>query len=318
MQIRCYRIEANTPLIHDTADDLAAKWLKDKPCYWVDIEAAGADQLMALLEPLKLHPLILINCADPKRYSRVLYFDTVIFFEFPTQAAGEAGHISVIIKANFLITIHAGHTPELNELARHLRERTLPAGTAIPTLVYRLLYNLIDDDLERTRTFRAEIERLAATVDHQPDEIELTDITRLKRQVAQYEATFEDQYSCIDFLQDLETGTLRETDFRQYLRDLLGYLKYADRLMSRLETRLEQVHQHYLIRLQERIQRRMNLLSVITSIFMPLTFIAGIYGMNFEFMPELKSHFGYPLVLLSMIAIAVLQLWLFWRRGWFD
>ncbi len=318
MQIRCYRIEPNTPLQPDQPDDLTAHWFEGKASYWVDIEAAKGNEILTLLAPLKLHPLILMHCTDPQRYTRILYFDTVIFFEFPTQAAGAAGHISLIIKADFLLTLHADPTPEIKELARRLRERTLPQGMEIPTLVYRLLYNLIDHDLERTRTLRSAVERLSATVDQQPDDVDLIEITHLKRQVTQYEATFEDQYSCIDFLQDLEMKVLRENNFRQYLRDLLGYLKYADRLMGRLETRLEQAHQHYMIRIQERIQRRINLLSIITSIFMPLTFVAGIYGMNFHFMPELNWWLGYPLVLLLMVGIAGLQLWLFWRGGWFD
>lgn len=59
------------------------------------------------------------------------------------------------------------------------------------------------------------------------------------------------------------------------------------------------------------------LLTIISSIFIPLTFIAGIYGMNFEFMPELEWHWGYFLCLLLMLSIALLMLFFFWQRGWF-
>jgi magnesium transporter len=68
----------------------------------------------------------------------------------------------------------------------------------------------------------------------------------------------------------------------------------------------------------------MKLLTVISSIFIPLTFIAGVYGMNFNpeasplNMPELNGYWGYPAVLVVMIAIALLMIFLFWRRGWFN
>jgi magnesium transporter len=68
----------------------------------------------------------------------------------------------------------------------------------------------------------------------------------------------------------------------------------------------------------------MKLLTVISSVFIPLTFIAGVYGMNFNTekspfnMPELEWYWGYGICLTVMAAIAGLQIYLFWRRGWFD
>ena len=60
----------------------------------------------------------------------------------------------------------------------------------------------------------------------------------------------------------------------------------------------------------------LGLLTVISAIFMPLTLLAGIYGMNFEFMPELHWRYGYPWALGLMTAVAALELVYFWRRGW--
>jgi magnesium transporter len=67
-----------------------------------------------------------------------------------------------------------------------------------------------------------------------------------------------------------------------------------------------------------RMNQVMKTLTIISSIFAPLTFVAGIYGMNFENMPELRWHYGYALILLVMVLIAALQTYLLWRRGWFQ
>ncbi len=62
----------------------------------------------------------------------------------------------------------------------------------------------------------------------------------------------------------------------------------------------------------------MKTLTILTSIFAPLTLIAGIYGMNFEYMPELRLRFGYFAALIAMAAVAALQSFWLWRRGWFQ
>jgi magnesium transporter len=67
-----------------------------------------------------------------------------------------------------------------------------------------------------------------------------------------------------------------------------------------------------------RMNQVMKTLTIISSIFAPLTFVAGIYGMNFEHMPELRWHYGYLLILLVMMLIAALQTYFLWRRGWFQ
>lgn len=65
------------------------------------------------------------------------------------------------------------------------------------------------------------------------------------------------------------------------------------------------------------MNQAMKTLTILTSIFAPLTFIAAIYGMNFDDMPELRSSFAYPLILALMLLVAALQVIWLWRRGWF-
>jgi magnesium transporter len=72
----------------------------------------------------------------------------------------------------------------------------------------------------------------------------------------------------------------------------------------------------YLSSLSNRMNEIMKVLTVIATIFMPLTFIAGVYGMNFKYMPELEWHWGYPAVLLLMAAVAVNMLSYFFRKKW--
>lgn len=85
-----------------------------------------------------------------------------------------------------------------------------------------------------------------------------------------------------------------------------------------LRTQCDAIVQAYNVAIGNRMNQVMKTLTILTSIFAPLTFIAGIYGMNFENMPELKSRMGYFVVLFIMLTIAILQSYWLWRRGWFQ
>jgi len=85
-----------------------------------------------------------------------------------------------------------------------------------------------------------------------------------------------------------------------------------------LRSQCDAITNSYAATIGNRMNQVMKTLTILTSIFAPLTFIAGIYGMNFEFMPELKWRHGYGLVMLLMALVAALQGWWLWRRGWFE
>jgi magnesium transporter len=107
------------------------------------------------------------------------------------------------------------------------------------------------------------------------------------------------------------------TEFtRTYLTDVYDH---TIQLIDTIETYRDIIAgmlELYLSSASNRMTAVMKVLTVITTIFMPLSFIAGIYGMNFEHMPELKSVWGYPLTLLAMTAIGGGMLWFFHRKQW--
>ena len=101
------------------------------------------------------------------------------------------------------------------------------------------------------------------------------------------------------FLRDLYDHTIQVMDTIEIFRDMVTGM--IDVYLSSISNRMNVV---------------MKVLTIVATIFIPLTFIAGIYGMNFEFMPELKWHWGYPLVLLIMLLIAGFMLIYFWKKKW--
>ncbi len=101
-------------------------------------------------------------------------------------------------------------------------------------------------------------------------------------------------------------------------RDMSELVDQLFEACGSLRGQCDAITHSYAASIGNRMNQVMKTLTILTSIFAPLTFIAGIYGMNFEFMPELKWHHGYLLVMLLMLLVATLQGWWLWRRGWFQ
>ena len=113
-----------------------------------------------------------------------------------------------------------------------------------------------------------------------------------------------------------DEASLIGREARTYLRDCYDH---SVQIIDLLETYREMVSMQmevYLSAVSHRLNEIIRVLTVISTIFIPLTFITSLYGMNFQYMPELHSHWGYPLVLLAMAALAALMVLWFWRRGW--
>ena len=113
-----------------------------------------------------------------------------------------------------------------------------------------------------------------------------------------------------------DEASLIGREARTYLRDCYDH---AVQIIDLLETYREMVSMQmevYLSAVSHRLNEIIRVLTVISTIFIPLTFITSLYGMNFQYMPELHTQWGYPLVLLVMGVLAVLMILWFWRRGW--
>ena len=92
----------------------------------------------------------------------------------------------------------------------------------------------------------------------------------------------------------------------------------SERMAERLEKRIADLRQRYDSHQQEKLNHRLAVLTMVSAIFLPLTLVAGIWGMNFEQMPELSHPLGYPAALALMAGLAGGMLWFFRRKGWFD
>jgi magnesium transporter len=105
-------------------------------------------------------------------------------------------------------------------------------------------------------------------------------------------------------------------EVRAYLRDTQDHIAQIVELIDSCREMTVSLMDMHLSAVSQRTNEVMKVLTIVASIFIPLTFIAGIYGMNFEYMPELQRRDAYPTVITAMVLVAVAMLAYFWHRGW--
>lgn len=320
MNLKVFTVSKNKFLEPSSVSEFNFSPENDKSVYWINIEQPTPDKLAEFFSPMKLHPLILEGCLEPSANSRIVPYDQALFIQFPVQSERcDVNHypLSIICLPYVIISVCEESLPVLESIASDYTSAMRFRAQSTSAIAYQILDHIVDKDL----LFAFETHSRVETIEENFNQGAVSDligqILTLNRKAAQLEIVFEDQRNCIASLQTVESEVFDIREFREYFRDILTHLDYAIRSVDRQQRRLSELHQHYLLALHDRTNDRLKILTILSAIFMPLTLIAGIYGMNFIYMPELKWHYGYPSVMFLMLAITSVMLWFFYWKGWF-
>ena len=218
---------------------------------------------------------------------------------------------------NYVVTYRHEKFSSIDKVKQTIRSSPVTCQRGAPFLLHSIIDSIVDDYLPVMDDFDERINELEDNIFslHRPNDQILEEILGLKRSVLrlrrisskQLEVLYrisQGQFQLISgpvlpFFRDVYDHIVRVTDLAESYRDLIS---------GSLEA--------YLSVVSNRLNEIMKVLTIFSAIMLPLTFIAGVYGMNFDNMPELHSRYGYYTVWAIMIVVAVGMLLLFWRRGW--
>jgi magnesium transporter len=174
------------------------------------------------------------------------------------------------------------------------------------------------ESLQRTSELRDMIRTLEQQMDSQPESVETKEISHKRSDLLILESVVSGQLPVLQALISTDRSALKVENVREYLLCALANLQATDRSLDLLEERIDVMRSNVDMQAQERTNRRLGRLTVVSVIFLPMTFLAGLWGMNFQYMPGLTHPLGYPIALSSMFLIAIGIYFYFRRRGWFD
>jgi magnesium transporter len=305
---------------------------KSEPRFvWLDVVDPTTDELTELVKDYGLHPLSVSDCLDPEHLPKHETFENhtfVILRAVDESAARTADTVQALTRKialfhgpSFLITIHRKDQPWLTALQRRclvgLPHKQATRSEGIQAHLLAQLFNAALDTYQQPlETIEARLDQFDTQVfegreDHGPGfRAELREVHLVRRQVTLCKRLL---WRTVDVTQRMVPGAGRAaTLFRDVQENAESYHFYADELLDDANTLLSV----QLALASHRTSEVMRVLTVFSVFFLPLTFIVGVYGMNFEFMPELRERWGYPGVLGFMAVVTLLIYRWFHRRGW--
>lgn len=321
MKLRVFGISERATLEPLPETMLSASWQQDATNRWIDIEAATLEELKELLQPLALHESVLNACLDDRRSQRVISHQAVLYLEVSTHLGwdqSEKPYISLLCLKTTIITIHRDPSHTIDDIIRGLDSEAPLYARDSSALLYYLLMQIGQANLETALDVRAEAERLDQACHDAPESLDPNEIAVLRRKISHYAAVHDDHVYCAGVLQTVETEAFRVSEQSRFFHDILRLSELAGQLIDGAESRVSSLQRDYELLLQNRVDRRLQFLTILSGVFLPLTLISAIYGMNFDDLPAMGTPHGYLVVIGMMLATAVLTAAYFYWQGWFE
>jgi magnesium transporter len=310
----------------DNLDSLAAMVGK-APVTWVHVQWLGdAATIERLGQIFGLHPLALEDVVNSHQNAKVEDYGDHLFIVARTinVAPGpETEQLSIFLGRNFVITFDEQPGDCLDPLRQRLRtDRARIRQLGADYLAYALLDAVVDG-------YFPVLERYGETLDRLDDEITTQTARVAVTQIHDLRGNLLVMRRAIWPLRDAVAALAREpnrliaAETRVFLRDCYDHTVQIIDLVETSREMCSDLRDFYLSAVNNRMSEVMKVLTMIATLFIPMSFVAGLYGMNFDpgasplNMPELRWYLGYPFALGLMAALATWQLVLFWRRGWF-
>jgi magnesium transporter len=295
---------------------------------WINIEGLTDIPLLeALGREFDIHPLTLediLNCGQRPKLEDYGSYHFVVMKSLRLAEGDvlEMEQISFILAEHFVITLQEIPGDSFEAVRERLRKGKGQIRAAGPDyLAYALIDALVDEFFPVLETYGERLEALEDTVIKQATPDTLNEIHQIKRQLLIVRRAAFPEREVINALQRDGHELIRE-ETRVFLRDCYDHTIQVIDMIETYRDLAGGLLEVYLSSVSNRMNEVMKVLTIISTIFIPLNFIAGIYGMNFDTrhplnMPELGWAYGYPAVLCVMLTVAVSLVFYFRRKGWF-
>ena len=290
---------------------------------WLSISGVHrADVIEGVGELFHLHPLLLEDVMNTDQRAKFEDYGDYIFVVMKglvtdgVRRGIEAEQISVVLGADYVITFEEGEGNIFGPVRERLRADKGRIRKMGPDY---LLYSLIDAVVDN---YFVVLEKLGERVDILEDalvtRVEQTALSSLHQLKTEMIFLRRSVWPLREVVGSLERGETRfiSDQMSVYLRDVYDHVVQVMDSVETYRDMLSGMLDIYLSSLSNRLNEVMKVLTIIATIFIPLTFIVGVYGMNFKYMPELEFSWGYPAILLLMAVVTVFMLLYFRRKRW--
>jgi len=289
---------------------------------WIDVQGLGDQAVLEeIAQRFHIHRLALSDIVhSPQRPKLEIYesHDLIILRMLSLNDAREMEleQLSVLVGEGFVLTFQERYGDILDPVRARFRDGSGPIGElGSDYLAYAIIDTVVDGYFPVLEAFADRLEGLEDQVLATPRPHVLADVQKTKRTLIMLRRSVWPLREVLNaMLRDSHTRSSEAT--RPYLRDTYDHCIQVNEVTESYREVASELTNTYMSVVANRTNDVMKVLTIMASIFIPLTFVAGIYGMNFENMPELHQRWGYPAVLAAMVFMGLGMVIYFRRKGW--
>jgi magnesium transporter len=301
------RLLRDAPLSRLSGSDI--KW------FWVDFESPTEDEALLLSTHFHFHPLAIEDCLHLLQRPKLDYYEGYDFFVLHTlnQKTLAPEELDIFLGHNFIVSFHSLQSLEVEMVRQRLYsdESSLDRGSKY--VFYQLMDKIVDEYFPSIYQIEDNLNELE-TKEAEDNLIE--EVYGIRSQLLKLRRTVFPMRELMYRILNSERVIIPKDD-RVYFMDIYDHLLKLSEMIESNREMTADIRDSYISINSNRMNEIMKTLTVMTSVFIPLTFIASIYGMNFENMPELSYRYGYYVVLTVMFIVGSLMIIWLWRKGWF-
>ena len=291
---------------------------------WVNVDGLSDIHIVESIgQELNIHPLVLEDILSTHQRPKLEEYDDFLYLVIKGISLNQGKNfslqyeqISILLLANYVVTFKEKADDTFDPIYSHLQNhngRLRQLGSDY--LAYVILDTIVDEYFVVEDNLDEIIDPLENNILFNSNKEMLQTVQQIRRGLISMKRNISPLRELLATIQRADTPLLHEKTLRYYGDVYDHVLRVTDSLESYRE-RISAMHDIYLSSISNKLNETMKILTIFASIFIPLTFIAGIYGMNFEYMPELKWRWGYPAVWAIFIMISVGLLIFFKRKKW--
>ncbi|MCB0515040.1 MAG: magnesium/cobalt transporter CorA [Chitinophagales bacterium] len=298
--------------------------LKDDRVQWIDVETCEQAIVEQICQYFGIHHLIVEDILNVKQMPKAEMFENYLFLAakmlyYPQTKSDEfqIEHISFVLIKQTVISFQQFPVDVFDEVRKRITDKIGRIRfKKADYLFYRLNDTLVDKYIEIVYNLERKLNELEEEINENAKRNEvITQLIALKSDINSIRRIAMPLYS--EFVRiKYEVGTFFHKHTFTYLQDLCDHLLYVQSSCDNFKEVINDLMQLYFSFLSQDTNNVMRILTVFSTIFMPLSFLVGVYGMNFKYMPELEWKWAYPMLWVIMIFIGLIMTWYVKRKYW--
>ncbi|MDN4606902.1 magnesium/cobalt transporter CorA [Sporosarcina highlanderae] len=286
--------------------------------YWVDFDRPTDEESELLFSYFDFHPLAIEDCLGRLQRPKMDYYDGFSFFVLHSICSDdlEAEELNMFLGDNFIVTFHRGKLQEMENAREMILTTSKTWDQGHKYVVYQIFDKVVDQYFPILYNIEDHLDDIEEELSPRTVHLSMDYVFEVRGDLLRLRRTIFPMRELLYRMLNSERLNFTQQE-RAYFSDVYDHLIRLGEMIDSNRELTADIRDSQLSINSNRMNSIMTTLTIISSIFIPLTFIVGVYGMNFDRMPELHWRFGYLIVIVGMALIAVAMISWFKRKGWF-